>query len=84
VRIYNRYLLLMVLATCVIDVVMAFLGQKDITVYFIVNFIVTLLITILFISFSPRTRRALSGVSMVLFAGFIVVAVLKVVEVIKR
>ena len=83
-RIYNRYLLLMVLATCVIDVVMAFLGQKDITVYFIVNFIVTLLITILFISFSPRTRRALSGVSMVLFAGFIVVAVLKVVEVIKR
>jgi FtsH-binding integral membrane protein len=83
-RIYNRYLLFIVLATCLINVVLAFLGQKDLAVYFIANFIITLLITILFISFSPRTRRVLSAVSIVLFAGFIVVAILKIVEVVNK
>ncbi len=83
-RIYNRYLLLMVFTTCLVNVVLAFMGQKDITVYFIANFLMTLLLTVLFISFSPRTRRVLSSISFVLFAGFVVVAVLKVLEVIKQ
>lgn len=83
-RIYNRYLLLMVFTTCLVNVVLAFMGQKDITVYFIANFLITLLLTVLFISFSPRTRRVLSSISFVLFAGFVVVAVLKILEVIKQ
>jgi Flp pilus assembly protein protease CpaA len=83
-RIYNRYLLLMVFTTCLVNVVLAFMGQKNITVYFIANFLITLLLTVLFISFSPRTRRVLSSISFVLFAGFVVVAVLKVLEVIKQ
>jgi Flp pilus assembly protein protease CpaA len=83
-RIYNRYLLLMVFTTCLVNVVFAFMGQKDITVYFIANFLITLLLTVLFISFSPRTRRVLSSISFVLFAGFVVVAVLKILEVIKQ
>jgi hypothetical protein len=74
----------MVLATCLINVVLAFMGSKDIAVYFIANFLATLLITVLFISFSPRTRRVLSSVTIVLFAGFLIVAVLKIVEVIQR
>ena len=83
-RIYNRYLLFIVLATCLINVVLAFLGQKDLAVYFIANFIITLLITILFISFSPRTRRVLSAVSIVLFAGFIMVVILKIMKVVNK
>lgn len=81
-RIYNRYLLLMVFASCLINVALAFLGQKDLTVYFVVIVIAYLLITVLFIYFSPRTRRALSLVSMVFLAGFLVVVVLKVLEVV--
>ena len=74
----------MVFTTCLVNVVFAFMGQKDITVYFIANFLITLLLTVLFISFSPRTRRVLSSISFVLFAGFVVVAVLKILEVIKQ
>jgi hypothetical protein len=72
----------MVFASCLINVALAFLGQKDLTVYFVVIVIAYLLITVLFIYFSPRTRRALSLVSMVFLAGFLVVVVLKVLEVV--
>ena len=82
-RIYNRYLFFMVLATCVINVAFALVGQKDIAVYFITSVIAFLLITLLFIYFSPRTRKALSVVSIVFLAGFIVVGILKVIEVMK-
>jgi len=73
----------MVLATCVINVAFALVGQKDIAVYFITSVIAFLLITLLFIYFSPRTRKALSVVSIVFLAGFIVVGILKVIEVMK-
>ncbi len=82
-RIYNRYLLFLVLATCLIDVTLAFLGQKDIAAYFTANVISYLIITVLFIYFSPKTRKTLSVVSIVFLAGFMVVAILKFVEVIR-
>jgi len=81
-RIYDRYLITMVLATCVIDIILAFAGQTDITVFFTANVIIFMLISVLYIYFNPRTRKTLSFVSIVLLAGFIIVAIFKVVEVI--
>jgi hypothetical protein len=71
----------MVLAACLIDVILAFAGQQDIAIYFTANVIIYLIITVLYIYFSPRTRRTLSFVSVVLLASFIIVAVFKAVEV---
>jgi hypothetical protein len=79
-RIYNRYLLFLVLATCIIDVALAFANQTDIAVYFIASVIAYIIITLLFIYFSPQTRKALSIISIVFFAGFMVVMVLKLIE----
>lgn len=57
------------------------MGQNDLSVYFIANVIAYLVITVLHAYLNPRARRALSGVSMVLFAGFMVIVVLKVIDV---
>ena len=80
-RIYNRYLLFLVLASCLIDVILAFTRQTDIAVYFTVLVIAYLIITVLFVYFSPKTRKALSLVSIVFLTGFMVVVVLKIMEV---
>lgn len=80
-RIYNRYILLLLLVSCLIDVLLAYAKQTDIAVYFTASVIAYLIITVLFIYLSPRTRQTLSMVSIVFLAGFMVVVVLKVLEV---
>ncbi len=80
-RIYNRYILYLVATMGLVNVALAFLGQDDISVYFVLNLIVHLVITLLFVHFNPRARRALSSVSVVLFAGFMAIVTLKVVEI---
>jgi len=73
----------LVLASCLIDVILAFTRQIDIAVYFTVLVIAYLIITVLFVYFSPKTRKALSLVSIVFLAGFMVVVVLKIMEVMR-
>ncbi len=80
-RIYNKYIVSLALAGGSINTLLAFLGQKDLGVYFVLNVLAYLVITLLYVYFNPRARRALSSVSAVLFAGFMVVVVLKVVEI---
>ena len=77
-RIYNRYLVFLVLVSCLIDIFLAFVKQNDIAVYFTINVIDYFTITMLFIFFSPKTRRILSVVSVVYLAGFMVVVTLKI------
>lgn len=79
-RIYNRYLLSLVFASCLIDVILAFIKQTDITAYFTITVIAYLVITLLFIYLNPKIRKTLSMISVVFLAGFAVVVVLKVVE----
>ena len=62
---------------------MAFLGQSDISVYFIVDAITFLVITLLYTYLNPRARGALNAVSAVVFAGFLMIVVLKVIEILK-
>ena len=76
--IYHRYLIFLVLVSCLIDIFLAFVKQNDIAVYFTINVIAYLTITMLFIFFSPKTRRILSVVSVVYLAGFMVVVTLKI------
>ena len=81
-RIYNKYIVSLALATGLVNTLLAFLGQDDLGVYFTINTIVYLVITLLYVYFNPRARRALNTISVVLFAGFMVVVVLNVMEII--
>ena len=77
--IYNRHLIFLVLVSCLIDIFLAFVKQNDIAVYFTINVIAYLTITMLFIFFNPKTRRILSVVSVVYLTGFMVVVALKII-----
>jgi hypothetical protein len=76
--IYNRYLIFLVLVSCLIDIFLAFVKQNDIAVYFTINVIAYLTLTMLFIFFNPKTRRILSVVSVVYLTGFMVIVALKI------
>ena len=81
-RIYNKYIVSLALAACLVNTLLAFLGQDDLGVYFTINTIVYLIITLLYVYFNPRAKRALNTISVVLFAGFMVIVVLNIMEII--
>lgn len=62
--------------------ILAFWGQNDLEVYFTVNIIVYLIITLLYVYLNPKARRALNTIGVVLFGGFMVIVALKVMEII--
>ena len=80
-RIYNKYVISLVLASGLINTLLAFFGQKDLTIYFTANIITYLVITLLYVYLNPRARRVLNTVSAVLFAGFMVIVVTKVIDI---
>lgn len=82
-RVFNRLIISLVIAFGVANTVMGFTGQTDLSVYYIVDAIVFLVITLLYVYLNPRTRGALNAVSAIVFAGFLVVVILKVIEILK-
>lgn len=82
-RIFNRLIISLVIAFGLLNAFLAFLGQDDISIYFVVNAIAYLIITLLFVYLNPRAKGALNGVSAVIFAGFMVIVTLKVIEILR-
>ena len=80
-RIYNRYIVILALSSGLINSLLAFWGQGDLTIYFIINIMAYLVITLLYVYLNPRARRALSSIGIVLFGGFMVIITLKVMEI---
>jgi TRAP-type C4-dicarboxylate transport system permease small subunit len=78
-RIYNRYVLYLAIATGVLNAALAFAGQEDLGVYFAINVIAYLVITLLYVYLNPRARRALDTIGYMLFSGFLVVVAIKAV-----
>ena len=81
-RIYNRYILTLALLFTIINVIMISLGQKSLDVYFAVLAIASLVVSLLYVHFSPGARRALNAVAVAFFAGFLVVVALKVINIV--
>jgi hypothetical protein len=52
--------------------------------YFTAYVIEYLVVTLLFVYLDPRTRRLLDGLSYVLFGGFLVIVLFKVLEILRR
>ncbi|MFC1928310.1 hypothetical protein ACFLXK_01740 [Chloroflexota bacterium] len=80
-RIYNKYVISLALSACLINTLLAFWGQSDLTVYFVINIIAYLVITLLYVYLNPRATRALNTIGIVLFAGFMVTVALKVLDI---
>ena len=80
-RIYNKYIISLVLASCFINALLAFYGQNDLVVYFVINVLAYLAITLLYAFLNPKARRVLNTIGMVFFGGFMVTVAIKVVEI---
>jgi hypothetical protein len=83
-RAFNLYLLFIVLASCLTNIILAVTGQDDLTVYFTLNVFIFLAITLLHVYLNPRARRSLSAIAAVLFGGFMVMVLLKVIDVLAK
>ena len=83
-RIHNKYIISLALAFSLINTLLAFAGQNNLEIYFTINIIAYLVITLLYVYLNPRARQALNTVVAVLFAGFMVIVALKVTEILFR
>ena len=50
-------------------------------VYFAVNIIAYLVITLLYVYINPRARRALDSIGYMLFGGFLIIVAVKVMDI---
>jgi len=80
-RIYNKYVISLALAAGLINTLLAFTGQNNLEIYFTTNICAYLVITLLYVYLNPTARKALNSISAILFAGFTVIVVIKVMEV---
>jgi hypothetical protein len=80
-RVYNKYIVSLVLAASVINTLLAFLGQNDLQVYFVINIIAYLVITLLYVYLNPQARKALNSIGVILFACFMVIVAFKVLAI---
>ena len=81
-RIYNRLIISLQLPQFC-QYFLAFLGQDDISIYFIVNAIVYLIITLLYVYLNPRAKFALNSLSAIIFVAFLAVVTMEVIEILK-
>ena len=81
-RIYNRYIIALVLASSFLNTLLALFGQNDLEVYFVVNILAYLVVTLLYVFLNPRAKRALNAIGAVLFASFMLIVSLKVIEIV--
>jgi hypothetical protein len=82
-RVYNKLILTIALVFGVINVCLAAVGQDNIEIYFVANAVAFLVVTLLYTYFNPRARGALNALSAVIFAGFMVIVVIKVMDILK-
>ena len=80
--IYNKFILSLVLSTCLINVLLAMSEKNDPCVYLTANVIVYLAVTSIFVYFNPRVKKALKIISFTLFGSFMVIVAFKVIQII--
>ncbi len=80
---YNRYLLTLAALFGVSTALLAAYHQEKLDAYFTLYVIEYLVITLLFAYLHPRARGLLDALGYLLFGGFLVIVILKVVEILK-
>ncbi len=80
-RIYNSYILVVAGLMLVTTVILAAYGTASLDVYYTLYVVEALIVTELYVYFNSRARRGLTVVSTVLFAGFLVVVLSTVLNI---
>ncbi len=77
-RPYNRYLITLSATLSLSTTVLAAYGVRQLDAYYSAYMIEALVVTLLFGYLHPRASQALNRISYALFAGFLLVVVIKV------
>ena len=83
-RVYNSFIAALALSFALITVIMAVYRVETLDAYFALYTIALLVLTSLYMFFSPRARRALNQIGIGAFGGFMVVVAIKVVEILRK
>ena len=80
-KIYNSYILTVASLLLLTTVILSALGQNSLEVYFMLYILEALAVTELYVYLSAKARRGLNSVSVILFFGFMVIVLQKVVTI---
>ena len=80
-RIYNNYIVSLVLVACLVNILLTFFGQNDLEVYFILNILAYLVITLLHTYLNLKARKALYTIDAIFFISLMVIVALKVTKI---
>jgi len=80
-KIYNSYILVVASLLLLTTVILAAYGVSSLDIYYTLYVIEALIVTELCVYFNSRARRGLTVVSTVLFAGFLVVVLSAVLNI---
>jgi hypothetical protein len=80
-KIYNSYVLVVASLLLVTTVILAAYGTASLDIYYTLYVVEALIVTELYVYFNSRARRGLTVVSTVLFAGFLVVVLSTVLNI---
>lgn len=72
-KIYNNYVITVASLLLLTTVILVAVGVNSLDVYYTFYVVEALIITELYVYFNARARRSLTVVSVVLFAGFVVI-----------
>lgn len=82
-NLYNRYLITLTALFGLSTTILAAYGQNRLDAYLTLYVIEYLIATLLFVYLDPKARRFLDTMGYVLFGGFLVIVMLRVVEILR-
>ena len=82
-KIYNKFLLFLAAGFGSANIMLAWLGQDDLAVYFIVNAIVYLLVALFHANLNMRAQTSVNRLGAIIFSGFFIVFVFKIFEIVQ-
>jgi len=80
-KIYNNYILTIAILLLLTTVMLIATGQNSLSIYYTVYIIEALIITELYVYFNAKARHRLNLISAILFGVFLVIASLKVINI---
>lgn len=79
-RLYNRYIITIATLLIVTTAILTAFGVNSLAIYYVIYIIEAFIVTELYRQFSPRARRGLNIVSIILLGGFVPIIVLQFVK----
>jgi hypothetical protein len=80
---FNKIILSLAITFTLINLLLALFNQNDFTVYYVLNALAYLILAWLFIIGDPKTKSAFNAMSLIIFAGFLVILAYKITTMLK-